>query len=97
VAASIATMTSADSQARALDVLAQHRVSDGESLAEVTRLFPAAATVDVQRAIAGLIIRSDYRALAKPETVRMLRETRLRSPGGEDIIDILIRRLETSS
>jgi len=97
VAASIATMASADSQARALDVLAQHRVSDRESLAEVTRLFPAAASVDVQRAIAGLIIRSDYRALARPETVRMLRETRLKSPGGEDIIDILIRRLETSS
>jgi len=97
VAASIAHMNSADAQARALEVLAQHRLSDTESLAEVTRLFPVAGSVNVQRAIAGLIIRSDYRMLAKPETLRMLRETRLRAPGGEDIIDILIRRLEASS
>src|SRR4029453_15005392 len=97
VTASIGHMNSADAQARALDVLAQHRLSDGESLPEVTRLFPVAGSVNVQRAIAGLIIRSEYKALAKPETLRMLRETRLKAPGGEDIIDILIRRLETSS
>jgi hypothetical protein len=97
VTASIARMSAADAQARALEVLAQQRVSDEESLAEVTRLFPVAGSVNVQRAIAGLIIRSDYRAIATPETLRMLRETRLKAPGGEDIIDILIRRLEASS
>ena len=96
VAASVVQMNGADAQAHALDVLAQQRVSDGESLVEVARLFPRAASLDVQRAIAGLIIRSDYRAVATPETILMLRESRLRSPGGEDIIDILIRRLEAS-
>jgi hypothetical protein len=57
---------------------------------------PVAASLNVQRAIAGLIIRSDYRANATPETIRMLRESRLKSSSGEDIIDILIRRLEAS-
>ena len=53
--------------------------------------------MDVQRAIADLIIRSDYRPLAKPELVRMLSEHRLKSPNGKDIIDILIRRLQSAS
>ena len=48
-------------------------------------------------AIADLIIRSDYRPLAKPELVRMLSEHRLKSPNGKDIIDILIRRLQSAS
>jgi hypothetical protein len=89
-------MNGSDAQARAIDILARQPLSDRQSLAEVTRLFPVAASLNVQRAIAGLIIRSDYRAIATPETIRMLRESRLKSPSGEDIIDILIRRLEAS-
>jgi hypothetical protein len=95
-AMSVARMNGSDAQARAIDILARQPLSDRQSLAEVTRLFPVAASLNVQRAIAGLIIRSDYRAIATPETIRMLRESRLKSPSGEDIIDILIRRLEAS-
>ena len=61
------------------------------------RLFPSAKSIDVQKAIAGLIIRSDYHAIATPDTVRMLQRTRLKSSGGEDIIDIVIRRLAAAS
>ena len=57
--------------------------------------FAAAESVDVQRAIAAVFIRSDYRLLPKPEMVQVLTQSRLRSRGGGDIIDILIRRLQT--
>ena len=96
-AAAIARMSASELQARAIEILGQHRLSDGESLEALTRLFPLARSIDVQRAIAGLIIRADYHAIATPETVRMLRQSRLKSSGGEDIIDILIRRLGARS
>jgi len=94
VAARIARMTESDGQVRALDTLAHYYVSDRESLDELTRLFPRARSVSVQRAIAGVFIRSDYRALSRLELARMLRQHRLKSPDGEDLIDVLIRRLQ---
>jgi len=97
VAAGIARMNGSDGQVRALDTLAPHRLSDRSSLEELTRLFPLAKSVNVQRAIAGILIRGDYRAIANPELVRALRQFRLKSPDGEDMIDILIRRLQTLS
>lgn len=45
-------------------------------------------------AIAGVLIRSDYMTIAGPELVRMLREHRLKSPDGADLIDALIHRME---
>jgi len=81
---------------RALDTLARHRLSDGQSLNELARLFPAAPSIDVQRAIASVLIRGDYQAIAKPEFVHVLAQNRRRSPDGTDIIDILIRRLRAS-
>jgi hypothetical protein len=96
VALRIARMNDVDAQVRALDTLAEHRVSDRESLESLARLFPVAKTVNVQRAIAGILIRSDYEAIAKPELVRALREKRLKSPDGQDLIDVLIRRMQAS-
>jgi hypothetical protein len=52
--------------------------------------------VNVQRAIAGILIRANYRVIAKPELVRALRERRLKSPDGQDVIDVLIRRMQAS-
>jgi len=96
LAVAIGQMTGSESQVRALDTLAQQRVSDPESLDEVARLYPLAKSVNVQRAIAGILIRSDYDALEKPELVRLLREHRLKSPDGNDLIDTLIRRLSAA-
>jgi hypothetical protein len=93
VAAAIARMSGSDAQVRALDTLAHYRFSDRESLEELTRLFPLAKSVNVQRAIAGILIRSDYQAIARPKLVQTLREHRLKSSDGEDSIDILIRQL----
>lgn len=94
VATGIARMKGTDAQVRALDTLARHQLSDRESLEELTGLYPRAKSVDVQRAIAGILIRADYRAIATPELVRALRQYRLKPSNGEDLIDVLIRRLQ---
>ena len=96
LATEVARMKGANAQVRALDTLARYQVSDRESLEALTRLFPVAKSVNVQRAIAGVLVRSDNPTLAGPELMRVLRERRLKSPEGRDVIDILIRRLETS-
>ena len=93
VASGITRMTGSGAQVRALDTLARHRLSDRQSLDELARYFPTAGSVDVQRAIAAVFIRADYQAIAKPEVARVLSQNRLKSPDGNDIIDILIRRL----
>jgi hypothetical protein len=96
VAAGITRMNGSDAQVRALNTLARQRLSDRESLDELTRLFTVAKSVNVQRAIAGILIRADYSAMAKPELMQALRRHRLKSPDGEDMIDVLIRRLQAS-
>ena len=96
VATGIARMNGSDAQARALDTLAPYHLSDRESLEALTRLFPLAKSVNVQRAIAGILIRSDFKTIATPQFVKTLRQSRLKSPDGADLIDILIRRLQAS-
>jgi hypothetical protein len=94
VAAGIARMNGSNAQVRALDTLAHQHLSDPESLEELARLFPLAESVGVQTAIAGVLIRSDYKAFAKPELVQTLQRHRLPSSNGADLIDVLIRRLQ---
>jgi hypothetical protein len=96
VATGITRMSGSDAQVRALDTLAGQRLSDRESLDELARLFPLTKSVSVQRAIAGILIRADYQSLARLELARALRQHRLKSPDGQDMIDVLIRRLEAS-
>ena len=97
VAAGIVRMNGLDAQIRALDTLAQQYVNDRESLEHLTRLFPQARSIGVQRAIAGILIRADYRSLATNDLVRVLRQHRLKSPDGADLIDALIRRLQVAT
>jgi len=96
LATGIVGMTDTMAQVRALDALAHHRLADRETLETLTRFFPVARTLDVQRAIAGILIRSDFELIATPELVRALRDHRLKSPDGRDLIDVLIRRLDVS-
>ena len=96
VAMAIERMPDGDAKVRALDTLAHHYISDRQSLEELGRLFASSESASVQRAIAGILLRSDYKAIARPELIRMLSEHRLRSGSGEDIIDVLIRRLRVS-
>ncbi|MEO8485969.1 MAG: hypothetical protein ABI585_06470 [Betaproteobacteria bacterium] len=96
VAAGVARMPRSDAQVRALDTLATHRLSDRDSLAAFTTLFPQARSLPVQRAIAGILIRADHSALARADLAKTLKRTRIKSPDGADMIDVLIRRLEMS-
>jgi hypothetical protein len=94
VTSGIARMNGSKAQVRALETLVSQRVSDPESLEELMRLFPLAESVGVQTAIAGVLIRADYKAIATPELVQTLRQSRLKSADGADLISILIRRLQ---
>jgi hypothetical protein len=95
--AAVARMRGGATQVRALQTLAAMGVSDRESLATLTALYPRARSLDVQRAIAGVLIRADAREIAPADFARTLRQYRLASPDGEDVIDALIRRLQASS
>jgi hypothetical protein len=94
ITGAIGHLPSANAQVRALDTLAQQHVSDPESLREIARLFPQARSVEVQRAIAGILIRADHRVLGQAQLARTLKTSRLKSPDGEDVIDALIRVLQ---
>jgi len=94
VANGVARMPRSGAQLRVLDTLARQHISDRASLDELARLFPAAETVDVQRAIAGVFIRANYADLDRVALVHILTDSRLKSPDGDDLIDVLIRRLQ---
>ena len=96
VTTGISRMSASPAQVRALETLARQHISDREILGELARLFRQATSVTVQRAIAEIFIRSDPGALAAPELVALLREHRLPSPEGQDLIDVLIGRLQGS-
>ena len=89
-------MSGSDAQVHALETLARLSLSDRESLEALARLFPLARSLTVQRAIAGILVRSDFRTIATPDFVKTLRQSRLKSPDGADVIDVLIRRLQAS-
>ena len=81
-------------QVRALETLAQQRLSDAESLREIAGMFPLARSVQAQRAIAAILIRADHRVLGQADLARTLKQHRLKSPDGDDVIDALIRVLQ---
>ena len=94
IATGVARMPASAAQVRALDTLARLRIDDREILGELTRAFAESRSVNVQRAIAEVFIRSGYR---RPELAGVLRQHRVKSGAGEDLIDELIRRLQTTS
>lgn len=97
VVSGLAQSTDPSVQVRALDTIARFRVSDPSTLEELAGLFPAARSIGVQRAIAGVLLRSDYQEIPAPDLARTLREHRLKSPDGRDLIDVLITRLQSAS
>ena len=96
VTSGIARMTAATAQVRALETLARQRLADPQSLQEIAGLFAQARSLEAQRAIAGILIRSDTQMLARAELARSLRQHRLKSPDGNDVIDMLIRMLQST-
>jgi hypothetical protein len=96
VTSGIARMTAAGAQVRALETLARQRLADPQSLQEIAGLFAQARSLEVQRAIAGILIRSDTKMLARADLARTLRQHRMKSPDGSDVIDMLIRMLQST-
>jgi hypothetical protein len=92
----IAGMKATDAQARALDVLARHYLSDRESLETLNRLFARTPAWQVQNAIAGVLLRADPEAVAREEVLRTLREYRVQSLPEGNMVDALIQRLQLS-
>ena len=93
----IAAMSSPEAQARALDVLARHYLSDPQSVALLKTLYAGTRSPQVQIAIAGVLIRADRKSIADPELLHTLRDRRLKSSGGDTVLDGLIERLRESS
>ena len=95
IAADVARMNGSDAKVRALETLARLRLSDRESLESLARLYPVAESPGVQTAIAAVLIRGNYQTIADPSLVQTLREHRLKTGSGQDVIDVLIRRLQS--
>ena len=89
-------MSAGGAQVRALETLARQRLGDAQSLQEIARPFPHARSLELKRAIAGILIRSDTRMLPRDELARTLRQHRLKSPDGDDVIDMLIGPLQSA-
>lgn len=96
LASGIGRMSAGSAQVRALETLARLHPADPQSLQAIAGLFPQARTLEVQRAIAGILIRSDTKALVREDLARTLRQHRLKSPDGSDVIDMLIRLLQST-
>lgn len=92
----VAAMPASEAKIRALETLAGQRISDRESLEALARSYAQSESVGVQRAIAGILLRADFKSIERPELIRMLSQRRLRSADGQDIIDVLLRRLRVS-
>jgi hypothetical protein len=93
----VTRMKGSAAQVRALGTLARLRISDREIIDELSKLFARTGSLEVQRAVAEIFIRGDAAALPGPELAVVLRQHRLRAPGGgSDLIDTLIERLHAS-
>lgn len=95
VAARIVRMPASEAQVRALESLGRHYVSDREILHLLIGLYAETPSWSVQAAVAGILIRADRRSIASPQLLRTLITQRRPSPGGQNMIDALIRRLQS--
>lgn len=94
IAADLGRLSGPEAQVRALDALAKQRVSDPQSLKAIAGLFAQTRSLQVQRAIANVLLRADTQLLERNELLQSLRRHRLKSPDGQDAIDMLIRVLQ---
>ena len=91
----IIRMPASAAQVRALGALGRHYVSDQEILDMLVRLFSETPSWPVQTAVAGILIRADRRSIAAPQLLRTLQERRRQAPPADNIVDALIRRLQS--
>ena len=97
LARAISLMAGTSAQVRALDALGRHAIVDREIVEGLMRSFTATRSLAVQRAIAEIFLRSDPRAFARGDVADVLARTRIRSTSGDDLIDAVVRRLQTAN
>ncbi|MGE5615675.1 MAG: hypothetical protein ACM3X5_02045 [Bacillota bacterium] len=98
VSLAIARQASVGIQVRALETLARMHVTDRSILEELAKSFAAARSVGIQRAIAEIFLRAGVADLPRPELVALFKDHRIKSPDGrEDLVDVLIKRLQAAS
>jgi hypothetical protein len=86
---------SGPAQVRAIDAIGRLNISDRDVLRELSRTFAQSRSLEVQRALAELFIRSDPDALPRPDLLGIVRAHRIKSPhGAHDLIDTLLERLQ---
>ena len=90
VAAGIAGMKASAAQVRALETLARHHVADAEILDRLATLYSRARTIEVQRAIAEVFLRSSLDGIDTHALAERLQRDRLRA---DPLVDTLIARL----
>ena len=91
--AAIAAMSPGPAQVRALGALGRMHPADAQALDALAALFARTRSLAVQRAIAEVFLRADPAAFPRPAIAKLLRARRLRSPDGEDLIDVAVRGL----
>ena len=93
LAADVGRMKSVAAQVRALDTLGRHHVADRDVIDQLAGLFQRTHSLEVQRAIAEIFLRTGPEVLDR-RVASVLRDSRIRSPNaGGDLIDQLLRRL----
>src|SRR5258706_431235 len=92
IAAGIPQSGSQAAQVRALETLARLNITDREILEQLAQVFAEAKSINVQRAIAEVFLRSDAKALPKAELAALVRRHKLK---GDDLIDQLLRKLQS--
>ena len=92
MAAGIPQRGSQAAQVRALETLARLNITDRETIDQLAQVFADAKSINVQRAIAEVFLRSDAKALPKAELAAIVRRHSLR---GDDLIDQLLRKLQS--
>lgn len=84
-------------QIRALDAIARLNISDREVVSQLARTFAETKSADVQRAIAEVFVRADPEALLGDDLARLITRHRVRvGGGGQDLIDVLLARLQAA-
>ncbi len=91
----IAAMAPSPTQVQALETLGRHYVSDRGILDQLMRMFSQTPSPSVQVAIAGVLLRADLGSTASAPLVRTLQADRRPSPQSPNMIDALIRRLQS--
>jgi hypothetical protein len=91
-----ARLPASRAQARAVEVIGMHHVSDQVVLDAMTALFATTSSPEVQAAVAGLLLRADRRAIEAPRLLAMLQRHRIPAAIGAEVVDALIRVLQPS-